>query len=215
MRLPDTAHTSRPWRIHELTRDFRLEDVWALRTPAGRYAFPRLVQLIASLDASESSSRATRALFAIRWKLGELFGWDGPDAGLGSRVPTLRDRLPADLRDTPVPDFDALPFTPLYLLEDEFAAEIANRTMHGVMHLGWVPDEGGGYRGQMAVLVKPNGPFGTAYMAAIRPFRHLIVYPALTRQIELTLSQGDGDGRSHRAVPARANAASDREPGRT
>ncbi|MDF2703344.1 MAG: hypothetical protein K0S10_2290, partial [Rubrobacteraceae bacterium] len=30
MRLPNTAHTSRPWRIHELTRDFRLEDVWAL-----------------------------------------------------------------------------------------------------------------------------------------------------------------------------------------
>jgi hypothetical protein len=27
MRLPNTAHTSRPWRIHELTRDFRLEDV--------------------------------------------------------------------------------------------------------------------------------------------------------------------------------------------
>jgi hypothetical protein len=41
----------------------------------------------------------------------------GPDAGLGSRVPTLRERLPADLRD------------------DEFAAEMANRTVHTVMHL--------------------------------------------------------------------------------
>jgi hypothetical protein len=56
--------------------------------------------------------------------------------------------------------------------------------MHGVLHLGWVPDRAGGYRGQMAVLVKPNGLLGTAYMAAIRPFRHLIVYPALIRQIE-------------------------------
>jgi hypothetical protein len=37
---------------------------------------------------------------------------------------------------------------------------------------------------QMAVLVKPNGLFGTAYMAAIRPFRHLIVYPPAMRQIE-------------------------------
>jgi hypothetical protein len=27
------------------------------------------------------------------------------------------------------------------------AAAVANRTMHGVMHLGWVPDETGGYRG--------------------------------------------------------------------
>ena len=55
--------------------------------------------------------------------------------------------------------------------------------MHGVLHVGWVPDGTGGYRGQMAVLVKRSGLFGTAYMAAIRPFRHLIVYPAMLRQI--------------------------------
>jgi len=185
MRLPNTAHTSRPWRIHELTRDFRLEDVWALPTPGGPNDFPQLVQGIASGDpSSQSPSRAARTLWAIRWKVGELLGWDDPDAGLGSRVPTLRDRLPVDLRDAPSgPDFDALPFTSLYLLDDEWAAEIANRTMHGVMHIGWVPDGTGGYRGQMAVLVKPNGLFGTAYMAAIMPFRHLTVYPAMMREI--------------------------------
>jgi hypothetical protein len=185
MRLPNTAHTSRPWRIHELTRDFRLEDVWALPTPGGRDDFLRLVQLAASFDPSQSSSGAIRSLFAIRVKVGELLGWDRPDAGVGSRVPTLRDLLPADLRNAPSgPDFDALPATSLYLLEDEWAAEAANRTMHGVMHLGWVPDETGCYRAQMAVLVKPNELYGTAYMAAIRPFRHLIFYPAAMRQIE-------------------------------
>ena len=185
MRLPNSAYTSRPWRIHELTHDFRLEDVWALPTPGGLDDFSRLVQGIASGGPSLGSYGAARTLFAIRWKLGELLGWDGPDAGLGSRVPTLRDRLPVDLRDAPSgPDFEALPFTSLYLLDDEWAAEIANQTMHGVMHIGWVPNGSGGYRGQMAVLVKPNGPFGTAYMAAIRPFRHLIVYPAMIRRIE-------------------------------
>jgi hypothetical protein len=108
-----------------------------------------------------------------------------PDAGLGSRVPTLRDRLPEDLRNAPSgPDLRGLPFTPLYLLGDEFATEIANRTMHVVLHLGWVPDQADGYRGQMAVLVKPNGLLGAFYMAAIRPFRHLVVYPAMLRQIE-------------------------------
>ena len=107
---------------------------------------------------AQGSSRAVRALWSIRWKLGELLGWESPDAGLGSRVSTLRDRLPDDLRAAPSgPEFDALPFSSLYLLQDEFAAEIANRTVHGVLHLGWVPDERGGHRGQMAVLVKPNG----------------------------------------------------------
>jgi hypothetical protein len=182
MRLPNSAHTSRPWRIHEFTRDFRLEDVWALPTPGGPDDFPRLVQMMASSDPSQSSSGAARTLFAIRWKVGELLGWDRPETSLGSRVPTLRDRLPVDLRDAPSgPEFQALPFTSLYLLDDEWAAEIANRTMHGVMHIGWVPDRTGGYRGQMAVYVKPNGLFGTAYMAAIRPFRHLIVYPQMMR----------------------------------
>lgn len=184
MRLATTAHTSRPWRIHELTGDFRLEDVWGLPAPGGPGAFPRAVQLIASFDPSQSSSRAVRTLFAMRWKIGELLGWDEPDTGVGSRVPTLRDRLPADLRDAPGPAFDPLPFTSLYLLDDEFAAEVANQTMHGVMHISLVADETCGYRGQMAVLVKPNGLFGTAYMAAIKPFRHLIVYPPLLREIE-------------------------------
>ncbi len=194
MRLPNTAHTSRSWRIHELTRDFRLEDVWALPTPGGPDDFPRLVALMASRDLSEDSSRAAGALWAIRWKVGALLGWDGPNAGLGSRVPTLRDRLPADLRDAPSgPDFDALPFTSLYLLDDEFAAEIANRTVHAVMHLGWVPDQTGGYRGQMAVLVKPNGLLGHAYMAAIRAFRHLIVYPAGFQQVERDWRARAGD----------------------
>jgi hypothetical protein len=125
-----------------------------------------------------------RSLFALRWKLGALLGWDGEGTGVGSRVPTLRDRLPADLRDPPAgPDFTALPFAPLYLLEDEFAAEIANQTMHGVLHLGWVPDGTGGYRGQMAVLVKRNGLVGAAYMAAIGPFRHVLVYPPAIREL--------------------------------
>jgi hypothetical protein len=183
VRLPDTAHESRPWRVHELTRDFRLEDVWALPTPGGPDDFPRLIELVTSLDPSRSSSRPVRALFAIRWKLGELLGWDGPEAGLGSRVPTLRDRLPEDLRDGPSgPAPEALPFTPLYRTDDEFAAEVANRTVHGVLHVGWVPDGAGAYRGQMAVLVKPNGLLGSAYLKGIAPFRHLVVYPRMLRE---------------------------------
>jgi hypothetical protein len=96
-----SAHTSRPWRIHELTHDFRLEDVWALPTPGGPDDFPRLVQGIASGVPSQGCSRADRTLWAIRWKLGRLLGWDSPDAGVDSRVPTLRNRLPVDLRDGP------------------------------------------------------------------------------------------------------------------
>ena len=183
MRLANTAHTARPWRIHALAGDFRVEDVWALPTPGGPNDFPRLVDLAVSLDPGDSASWAVRSLFAIRWQIGRLLGWDRPADGLGARVPSLRDRLPEDLRAAGSgPEFAALPFTPVYLLEDEFAAEIANRTMHGILHLGWVPD-GSGYRGQMAVLVRRNGRLGAAYMAAIAPFRHRLVYPPAIREL--------------------------------
>ena len=186
MRLPHSEHFSHPWRIHEMTEDFRVEDVWALPTPGGPDEFPLLVEQFAAGNGTQQPSRATRVLFAIRMKAGALLGWDRDDAGLGSRVPTLRDRLPADLSDGPTgPSLNVPGFKPLYLTDDEFAAEIANETMHGVLHLGWVADADtvGGWRGQMAILVKPNGLMGNVYMAAIKPFRYLIVYPQMLERI--------------------------------
>ena len=76
---------------------------------------------------------------------------------------------------------------------------ITNRTVHAMMHLGWVEEETGGYRGQMAVLVKPNGLFGEAYLAAIKPFRYLMVYPQLMRDIERVW-------RARRPAPTHARA---------
>lgn len=201
MKLPNDVHRSRPWRIHEIVEDFHLEDVWALPTPGGPDDFPLLVHGAVSLDPAQSSSPIVRALFAIRWKLGELFGWDDERSGVGTRVPSLRDRLPADLRDTAFgPEFESTPFSPLYLTDAEFAAEVANKTVHGVIHFGWVPDESEGYRGEMAIYVKRNGLLGAAYMAAITPFRYLLVYPPLMREIGRTWRAGQAAQRAERDV---------------
>ncbi|MFF4216313.1 DUF2867 domain-containing protein [Streptomyces nondiastaticus] len=182
MRLPNTAHTTRPWRIHEIAYDFRVEDVWALPTPGGPDDLAHLVKQVAGATGHYVDSPVGRALFALRWKLGALFGWDEPGTGVGERQAGLRDRLPADLREgSRGPDFRK--FTSVYQTHDEWAAEMSNGTCRGVMHLGWVPDGSGGYHARMAVLVKPNGPFGAAYMAGIKLFRYTGVYPALLRQI--------------------------------
>ncbi|MFJ3831667.1 DUF2867 domain-containing protein [Streptomyces sp. NPDC090046] len=184
MRLPKTAHTSLPWRIHEIAGDFQVEDVWALPTPGGPDDLARLVHQFAAGTGDPVPSPVARVLFAVRWKLGKLLGWDKEDGGLGARVPTLRDRLPADLREGERgPDLRSAPFTSVYQTHDEWAAETANRTMHGALHIGWVPDGNGGYHGQMTVLVKPNGRLGALYMLGIKPFRYLGVYPALLRSI--------------------------------
>jgi hypothetical protein len=180
-RLDRADHVARGWRIHEIAKDFQLLDVWALPTPGGPDDFARLVRLMAEFDPTQTSA-VVRGLFSIRWSIGRMFGLDRPDTGVGTRVATLRDRLPADLSTTAI-GFDTHLFAPLYVTADEFAQEIANKTVHGVMHIGWVADEHGGYRGQMAVLVRPNGALGIAYLAAIAPFRHLIVYPLMLRDI--------------------------------
>ncbi|NUU25505.1 MAG: DUF2867 domain-containing protein [Streptomycetaceae bacterium] len=185
MRLADTAYTDQPWRIHEITPDFRVADVWSFRTPgAGPHDFPKMLAAMRAAGGPAKQSAPVRFLFTVRWKLGALFGWDKAETGVAARVPSLRDRLPADLREASAgPESDEVPLTPVYELDTEAARELANKTVHTVMHLGWVPAKGG-HELRMAVLVKPNGTFGRLYMAAIAPFRHLVVYPALTRQWE-------------------------------
>jgi len=198
-RLPDSAHESGPWRIREIVPDFTLEDAWALPVHGGAEEFQTMLELMAASDPSKADSRAARTLWRLRDLLGEWFSLgrisaDDGEQESGQELPipgtgetSLRGRLPADLRDTTAGiDFDSLPFEPLYRTDVEFAAEISNQTVHGVMHLAWVERGAGRYQGQMAVYVKPRGLLGTGYMTMIKPFRYLVVYPALMRQIERT-----------------------------
>jgi hypothetical protein len=188
MRLSNSDHESHAWRISEVAPDFRLEDVWALPARGGVEDFASLLEVMASLDPTKSESRATRALFAVRYRIGEWLGWDDTPRPLpipNDTETTLSARLPQDLRDTATGlDLRAKDFTPLYRTDLEWAAEISNQTVHAVMHLAWVDKGEGLYQGQMGIYVKPRGKLGTLYMAAIAPFRHRVVYPALMREIE-------------------------------
>jgi hypothetical protein len=201
VRLPNAAHESRPWRIREIAPDFIVEDVWALPAQGRAEDFETLLELLAASDPAHADSLPTRLLWRLRDRLGSWFslgrisapagsGEDGAAGRLpipGTSETSLAGRLPEDLRDSAADiDFRSLPFEPLYRTDDEFAAEISNQTVHGVMHLAWVEEGEGRYQGQMAVYVKPRGLFGKGYMELIKPFRHWIVYPALMRQTERT-----------------------------
>jgi uncharacterized protein DUF2867 len=201
MRLPNAAHESCPWRIREIAPDFIVEDVWALPVHGGADDFQTLLEIMASSDPANAESLPTRILWRVRDRLGSWFDLGRISAPIdsgcadatgklpipGTNETSLTDRLPDDLRNTAADlDFDSLPFTPLYRTNVEFAAELSNQTVHGVMHLAWVDQGEGRYQGQMAVYVKPRGRLGKGYMALIAPFRHWVVYPALMRQAERT-----------------------------
>jgi hypothetical protein len=188
MRLPNSDHESHPWRIAEVAPDFRLVDAWALPARGGPGDFATLLEVMSSLDPTRGRSAAARLLFGIRLLLGRLLGWDDPGARLpipGDRESSLSARLPEDLRGTATELASrSLGFIPLYSTDREWAAEISNKTVHGVLQLAWVEQDGGHFQGRLGVYVKSRGALGAAYMALITPFRHLIVYPALMRQIE-------------------------------
>ncbi len=167
----------------------------------GAEDFQALLELAASSDPANADSLPTRVLWRLRDRLGSWFGLgrisapaDSGADGAAGKLPipgtnetSLAGRLPDDLRGTAADvDFGSLPFVPLYRTDAEFAAEMSNQTVHGVMHLAWVDQGEGRYQGQMAVYVKPRGRFGKGYMALIKPFRYWIVYPALMRQFERT-----------------------------
>jgi Protein of unknown function (DUF2867) len=187
MRLANSEHESHAWRIAEVAPDFRLEDVWALPAQGRLEGFATLLEVIATLDPAKSRSRATRTLFSIRYRVGGWLGWDDPQHPLSipeNRETTLSARLPEDLRGTTTNvELGTKDFIPLYRTDVEWAAEISNKTVHAVIHLAWVEKGTNRYQGQMGVYVKPRGKLGAAYMAAIAPFRHRIVYPSLMREI--------------------------------
>lgn len=220
MRIPNAVHESGPWRIHEVVPDFTLEDVWALPAEGTAEDFEDVPDLLRSVDPANADSGAARFLWDLRDRLGGWFdlGRISEPAGAreakrlpipGTTETSLTGRLPEDLRGTAAgTDFGSLPFEPLYRTGDEFAAEISNKTVHGVLHLAWAEKGQGRYQGQMAVYVKPRGRFGEAYMLAIKPFRYLIVYPALMRQIERDWNASHNRGSAARPPSHRAASPS-------
>ena len=122
-----------------------VEDVWALPTPGGPDDFPLLVEALASGDPERRAPPASPA------RCGRSAGSSASCSAGTTRTPASAPgcrRCATGCRPTcatgrPGPSSTTLPFTPLYLLDDECAAEVANKTVHGVMHLGWVSDGSG------------------------------------------------------------------------
>ena len=197
MKIPNETVETQTWRIKEIAPDFKLLDVWALPAEGGPDQFPELLEVMNSIDPAGDSVMA-KFLWRLRDEMGRWLGLgrtsQSTDHTVDEEILTipdaeevsLADRLPEDLEGTVPPEGirPESPFSPLYVTDRESAAEISNKTVHGVLHLGWVDKGNGRYQGQMSVYVKPRGRFGDAYMALIEPFRNWIVYPTLMKQIE-------------------------------
>ncbi|CAN5765014.1 hypothetical protein BH24ACI3_BH24ACI3_08050 [soil metagenome] len=124
----------------------------------------------------------TKSLFWLRGWIGRIFGWDEADA-LAESVSFL-PRMTADEigRFRIEPGKKEGISRVLYCFENEFAAEIINKTVHCF----WVMAKertSSGYALYMAVYGRKLNWFTPIYMALVMPMLKWIIYPALKKSV--------------------------------
>ena len=172
-------YLSQNLRAHSILGDIVPYEVWRLDLPGGGEG--RTVADIRSLSLANKPSRVVKSLFAIRWFLGRMFGWDQESKdqeGLFQSRLTEADRV----RSMVDPGTKDGPFTVLYVHPTEAMSEISNKTVHAALVWILLPRDNG-YRLLWGIYVKPIGRLTTFYMGLIKPFRHWIVYPSLLRRL--------------------------------
>ena len=171
-----------PLRVHTFLAGIPLHDVWAIDLPYPRSGITLAEFLRRAGDLFRQLPPEVRTLLSVRFFVGGLFGWD--QATPGSVSESFEQRLTDEDRARSL----ALPGTPdglfriVYRFENEQLDELVNRTTHAGA-LSALVEAAAGYRFYFAVYVREVSRFTPLYMAAIDPFRKLIVYPALLRSV--------------------------------
>lgn len=177
--------------MHELARDFELIDVWRVPIDPDSSqvsSFPEIYDFLVHVDPAEGS-RLAWLLVETRFVLGKFFRLDGGRTWIpipGTHELSLRDRLTMNDKeknraaeiDLPVHKIGQ--FQVVYLFENESLVEISNRTIYALLHVGLTAKN----QLWMGVYVKSRGTLSNIYMLIIRPFRHVIIYPAWLKLIE-------------------------------
>jgi len=171
-----------PLRVHAFLAGVPLHDVWAVDLPRTRGGITLAEFLRRAGRLFQRQPLAVRALLSIRFFVGGLFGWDR--ITLGSASESFAQRLTDEDRArslAPAGTPDGL-FRIVYRFENEQLGELVNRTAHAGA-LSALVEAAAGYRFYFAVYVREVSRFTPLYMAAIDPFRKVIVYPALLRSV--------------------------------
>ncbi len=196
------THYSHPWKVHEISEDFELLDVWEfpiLADNSRKQDFSLFLKIMQQAPKNSVTSffsirqLAARFLIFLRVHSGEMFGLDKNLNTLpipGSMEISIKDRLSGeDLKRNLAEsnerggDNQGI-WRTVYRYENEMLTELSNDTVHALMHLGWVHKSGKYFTAQLAVYAKPRGNLGEFYMKLIMPFRHAIVYPAMMEEVK-------------------------------
>lgn len=167
-----------PLRVHAVLAKVPLHDAWAIDLAPWRPGITLRQFLNVSPLFGVGSSTPARTLVRLRRRIGKAFGWDRP-SDLAS-TPTFVAQVPQDVcqRSLIEPGTPEGDFRVVYSLPNEHLSELRNNIVHAALSVALIEDERF-YRLYLGVFVRNVNRFTPLYMAAIAPFRHWIVYPAI------------------------------------
>jgi hypothetical protein len=173
-----------PLRVHAFLAGVPLHDVWAVDLPRTR----------SGITLDEFLRTASTRLFTllnIRLFVGRLLGWDREPSTTAWETFTTR-LTTADRSESlaPAGTREGL-FRVVYRFENEQLLELINRTAHAAA-LSALVETAHDYRFYFSVYVRSVGRFTPVYMTLIDPFRKLVVYPSLLRNVRATWNQTFG-----------------------
>jgi hypothetical protein len=180
-----------PLRVHAFLAGVPLHDVWAVDLPRTRSGITLDEFLRTASACLLTGSPVVRALLKFRFFVGRLLGWDREPAATAWETFTTR-LTTADRSKSlaPAGTREGL-FRVVYRFENEQLLELINRTAHAAA-LSALVETAHNYRFYFGVYVRSVGRFTPIYMALIHPFRKLVVYPALLRNVRATWNQTFG-----------------------
>jgi len=182
-----------PLRVHAFLAGVPLHDAWVVELPRWRAGVTLDEFLHAASNRLFTPSAVVRMLLGIRLLVGRCFGWDSKPAATACEsfatrltdADNARSLVPAGAQD----GF----FRVVYRFENEQLVELINRTVHGAALTALI-ETPSAYRFYFGVYVRSVGRFTPLYMAAIDPFRRLVVYPSLLRSVSARWNQTFGLG---------------------
>ncbi len=188
MKIVNQDQIKYPWKVHNLLKDFRIEDVWLLPIVLDQDdTLTDVLEQVIATKKKTAEAGLVGVLFKFRMYLGNVFNWDNKvsttkiiTGEIGERYAKAESLNLEDLPQTKVDDF-----VPVYFLENELLLELENSIVQAAIHLGKTEEPQNKYQVNMTVYVKPKGVFGRLYMMAINPFRWLIIYPTFMKALKI------------------------------
>jgi hypothetical protein len=186
MNLEDKINYERlPLFAHDFLTGVPMTSLYRLDLPGGRRGMTvlEIKEAVGFNTEQLETGILTKSLFWLRGLIGRVFGWDEDEELTGSV--SFLPRLTAEERGRSrmEPGKKEGIGRVLYCSENEFVAEIINRTVHCF----WVmakDETADGYALYMAVYVRKLNWFTPIYMALVTPMLKWLIYPALNKSVK-------------------------------